>query len=678
MNFSQSNSFFKLGQPLLWLCIVLLGTGSIGYLALARGETINSLWLLTAGLCVYAVAYRFYARWIDRVVLKPDQRPTPAHYKADGLDYIPTHKTVLFGHHFAAIAGAGPLVGPILAAQMGYLPGTLWILVGVVFAGAVQDMIVLFASMRSGGKSLIDLIRQHLGKSASTLVGFGILVIMMILLGVLSLVVVKALALSPWGTFTVLATLPIAILMGLYLRFFRPDAVLEVSLLGCVLLGIALVSGESIAQGPWAHWFNFSAEHLAIGLMIYAFVASVLPVWLLLAPRDYLSTFLKIGTILLLAIGIVITQPELKMPSITPFIDGTGPVFAGELFPFLFITIACGAVSGFHALVSSGTTPKMIEHETHVKPIGYGAMLMESFVALMAMIAACVLEPGHYFALNSPASVIGTSLQSASATIQAWGFQITPESLDQLAKDIGESHILSRSGGAPTFAIGMAKILSDMIGGKSLMALWYHFAILFEALFILTTLDAGTRVGRFLIQDALGQWVPAWKNTHNWTGNILATALCVSCWGYLLYQGVLDPLGGINSLWPLFGIANQLLAAMALLVVSLWLVHEGKKRYVWVTLLPALAVLATTVTAALQKIFHSDPRIGFLAQADKYQNATNQGMILAPAKNIDSQHLIILNQWINSGLTFFLLGITLLLVFFCFKHRKQAPTSEGF
>lgn len=666
-------------SALVWVVVLFVGVVAFAMLALGRGETVNALWLLTAALCVYALAYRFYSAFLANKVLElDDKRMTPAIRLNDGLDYVPTHKAVLFGHHFAAIAGAGPLIGPVLAAQMGYLPGTLWILLGVVFAGAVQDFLVLFASTRRQGRSLSDMIKSELGPVAGIIAGIGILSIMMILLAVLGLVVVKALAHSPWGTFTIFATLPIAIFMGLYLRFIRPGQVGEVSIIGFVLLMLSIVWGESIAHSEYATWFDYSGETLALMLIAYGFVASVLPVWFLLAPRDYLSTFLKIGTIVGLALGLLLASPELKMPAISKFIDGSGPVFAGNVFPFLFITIACGAVSGFHALVSSGTTPKMLALESHARLIGYGGMLTESFVAIMALIAACVLEPGVYFALNSPAALIGTTTESAAQAISSWGFVISPDMLQQAATDIGENSILSRTGGAPTFAIGMANIISDVFNTPGMMAFWYHFAILFEALFILTTLDAGTRVGRFLIQDLLGNFYAPLANTQNTFANVFATALCVAAWGYFLYQGVVDPLGGINTLWPLFGIANQMLAGMALLFVSTVLFKMKKHRYALVTLVPTSWVLITTLTAAWQKLFSENPRIGFLAHAEKYQTALTQGQFLPPANSLVSMQSVIRNDYVDAVLCLFFMVIVLAVLLISLNAwRKAWQTQEA-
>ncbi|MDA2187616.1 carbon starvation protein CstA [Bacillus cereus] len=637
---------------LLWGVITAVGAGAFGVIALSQGETINAVWLLVAAVCVYAVAYRFYSRFIARKVFNlDDNRQTPAHTLNDGKDYVPTNKWVLFGHHFAAIAGAGPLVGPILAAQMGYLPGTIWIIVGVVVAGAVQDFVILFASMRRNGKSLGEMIKDEIGPVTGLIAMIGILGIMIILLAVLALVVVKALIGSPWGMFTIAATIPIAILMGVYMRYIRPGRVGEGSVIGIILLILSLVGGQYVAENPTlASMFTFSGETIAIMLIVYGFIASALPVWMLLAPRDYLSTFLKVGTIVGLAIGILIVAPDLQMPAVSKFIDGTGPVFSGNLFPFLFITIACGAVSGFHALVSSGTTPKMIEQEGHAQPIGYGAMLMESFVAAMAMIAACVLTPGTYFAINSPAALIGTDVSQAAQVISSWGFAITPNELKDLAVNVGEQTILSRTGGAPTLAIGMAYIFSQVIGGTAMMAFWYHFAILFEALFILTTIDAGTRVGRFMIQDILGYVYKPFGKTDSTLANVIATTLCVLGWGYFLYQGVIDPLGGINTLWPLFGIANQMLAGIALLLGTTILFKMGKKAYVWVTLIPTVGLLIVTMTAGYQKLFHENPKIGFLSHAKVFQGALDEGKVLAPAKNVAQMKQIIFNDYIDAAL----------------------------
>jgi len=658
----------------MWAFIAVFGSICLAVLALHRGETISALWLVCASISVYLIAYRFYSRFIaNRVLLVDPARPTPAHTMSDGLDYVPTHKWVLFGHHFAAIAGAGPLVGPVLAAQMGYLPGTLWILAGVVLAGAVQDMIILFLSTRRNGASLGEMIRREMGSVAGIIALVGIMAILIILLAVLGMVVVKALIGSPWGVFTLAATIPIALFMGVYLRYIRPGKVGEISVIGFAMLMFALLYGQTVAAHPyWGQVFNLDGKTLTLWLMGYGFIASVLPVWLLLAPRDYLSTFLKIGTIIGLAIGILVVNPPLLMPAATPFIDGTGPVFSGSLFPFLFITIACGAVSGFHALVSSGTTPKMIDNEGHVRPIGYDAMLVESFVAIMALIAACVLDPGVYFALNSGPAVIGTTVESAAAAISSWGFVVTPEALSQLANDMGEGSILSRTGGAPTFAVGMAHILSQAMGGGAMMAFWYHFAILFEALFILTTLDAGTRVCRFLMQDLLGTAVPAMKDTNNLFANLIATSLVVSGWGYFLYQGVSDPFGGINTLWALFGISNQMLAGIALILATVALVRMGRGRLALVPAVPAAWVLLITLIAGWQKLFSEIPAIGFLSHADVFSAAIARGEILAPATTMVQMQSVLFNDRINAFMTAFFMVIVVAMVFFAIKTIRQS------
>jgi carbon starvation protein len=639
-------------QKLVWVLVALGGAAALAVVALSRGEHVNAMWMVIAALCVYLIGYRFYGLFVARKVLRLDpNRHTPAVLHNDSLDFVPINKYVLFGHHFAAIAGAGPLVGPVLAAQMGYLPGMLWILAGVVFAGAVQDFVVLFLSVRRDGRSLGDMIKSEMGTAAGVIGMIGVLTILIILLAVLALVVVKALAISPWGTFTVVATIPIAVLMGVYGRWIRPGRIGEMSLIGFVLLMASIVYGQAVAESATlAPLFTWPGETLALVLMGYGFVASVLPVWLLLAPRDYLSTFLKIGTILALAVGIVFVMPDLRMPAVSKFVDGTGPVFAGGLFPFLFITIACGAVSGFHALVASGTTPKMLENEVQARFIGYGAMLAESFVAVMALVAACVLDPGVYFAMNSPAALIGTTPDAVAATISGWGFAVTPEALSQVAHEIGEATILSRAGGAPTLAVGMSHILSRAVGGSALTAFWYHFAILFEALFILTTIDAGTRVCRFMIQDMLGAAVPALRETKSWTGNLLATGLAVAAWGYFLYQGVVDPLGGINTLWPLFGIANQMLAAIALILATVVLVKMKRERVAWVTALPALWLLVCTLAAGWQKMFHANPAIGFLAHARRFSDAVARGEILAPAKTLEQMNRVIFNDIVDASL----------------------------
>ena len=657
------NRIFK---QLGWAALALAGAGSLGVIALQRGEAISAIWIVIAAVCVYLIAYRFYSLFIaDKVLGLDARRMTPAFKHNDGLDHVPTNKYVLFGHHFAAIAGAGPLVGPVLAAQMGYLPGMLLILAGVVFAGAVQDFIVLFISMRRDGRSLGDLIKAELGEIPGMIALLGCFMIMVIILAVLALSVVKALTGSPWGSFTVMATIPIALFMGVYSRFIRVGRIGEVSVIGFILLMLAIIGGQYVQEhAVLGAMFTFTGTELTWMLIGYGFIASVLPVWLLLAPRDYLSTFLKIGTILGLAIGIIVVAPYLKMPAMTKFIDGSGPVWSGNLFPFLFITIACGAVSGFHALISSGTTPKMIENESHARFIGYGAMLMESFVAIMALVAASTIEPGIYFAMNSPAALIGTTAESAAQAISQWGFYITPEMLTQTAKDVGEHSIISRAGGAPTLAVGMAQILSGAIGGKAMMAFWYHFAILFEALFILTAVDAGTRAGRFMLQDLLGSFVPALKQTENVIANLLATGLCVAAWGYFLYQGVVDPLGGINTLWPLFGIANQMLAAIALILGTCVLFKMKRGQYAWVTIVPTIWLLLCTLTAGWQKIFDANPRVGFLAHAKKYSAALDEGTLLAPAKSVAQMQQIIFNDYLDAGLAGFFVIVVVSVLFF--------------
>jgi carbon starvation protein len=644
--------------------VAVAGAAALAVVALGRGEQVSAVWLVIASLCVYLIAYRFYALFIASRVLRLDRhRHTPAVLHNDSLDYVPINRFVLFGHHFAAIAGAGPLVGPVLAAQMGYLPGTLWILAGVVFAGAVQDMVILFLSVRRDGRSLGEMVKSEMGPVAGAIGMIGVLMILIILLAVLALVVVKALAISPWGTFTVMATIPIAFIMGAYGRWIRPGRIGEMSLIGVALLMAALVLGKPVAESPvLGPMFTYSGETLALMLIGYGFAASVLPVWMLLAPRDYLSTFIKIGTIVALAIGIAVVMPDLKMPAVSRFIDGSGPVFSGALFPFLFITIACGAVSGFHALVSSGTTPKMIENEVHIRFIGYGAMLAESFVAVMALVAACVLEPGIYFAMNSPAALIGTTPEQVAQVVSGWGFTLTPEMLTQAARDVGEATIISRTGGAPTLAVGIAEILSGAIGGKALMAFWYHFAILFEALFILTTIDAGTRVCRFMIQDMIGNVVPSFRDTKSWGPNLIATALAVAMWGYFLYQGVVDPLGGINTLWPLFGIANQMLAAIALIMATVVLVKMKRQAFAWVTAAPAVWLLICTLVAGWQKMFHPDPRVGFLANARRFGDALADGTILAPAHSLAEMKRIVINNYVDAGLCALFMAVVLAML----------------
>ncbi|MBD2835704.1 carbon starvation protein A [Pseudomonas sp. JM0905a] len=661
-------------RHLPWAVLAVAGACALGVVALRRGEAINALWIVVAAVALYLVAYRYYSLFIATRVMQLDPaRATPAVLHNDGLDFVPTNKHVLFGHHFAAIAGAGPLVGPVLAAQMGYLPGTLWLIAGVVLAGAVQDFMVLFISSRRDGRSLGDLVREEMGQVAGTIALFGAFLIMIIILAVLSLIVVKALAESPWGMFTVMATIPIAMLMGIYMRYIRPGRIGEISVVGVVLLLTSIWLGGQVAADPvWGPAFTFTGVQITWMLIGYGFVAAVLPVWLILAPRDYLSTFLKIGTIIALAIGILITMPDLKMPALTQFVDGTGPVWKGPLFPFLFITIACGAVSGFHALISSGTTPKMLASESHARYIGYGGMLMESFVAIMAMVAASVIEPGVYFAMNSPPAVVGADVTSVAAAVSNWGFAITPEQLEATARDIGEHTILARAGGAPTLAVGIAQILHQVLPGENTMAFWYHFAILFEALFILTAVDAGTRAGRFMLQDLLGNFVPALKKTESWTANVIATAGCVALWGWLLYQGVIDPLGGINTLWPLFGISNQMLAGIALMLGCVVLIKMKRQRYVWVTLIPATWLLICTTTAGVIKLIDPNPAVGFLALAKKYSDALDAGQVLAPAKDIGQMQNVIFNAYTNATLTALFLFVVLSVLFYAIKVGRNA------
>ena len=666
-------------RTILWLAIVVVGTISLGVVALHRGETLNAAWLVVAAVCIYLIAYRFYARFIaEKAFGVNPARPTPAYVRNDGLDYVPTNRYVVYGHHFAAIAGAGPLVGPVLAAQMGYLPGTLWILAGVVFAGAVQDMTVLFMSTRRDARSLGDIIRSEMGPTAGTVAGIGVLLICVIILAVLALVVVNALAHSPWGTFAVAATIPIALLMGVYNRYLRPGRIGEMSVIGFVLLMAALIYGRTVAETPaLASWFTFSGPTLALLIIAYGFCASVLPVWLLLAPRDYLSTFLKIGTIVLLAIGIVIVRPDLQMPAVTRFIDGTGPAWAGSVFPFLFITIACGAVSGWHSLIASGTTPKLIENERDVRFIGYGGMLMESFVAIMAMIGATVIHPGVYFAMNSSGALIGTDVAHAAQVISNWGFTVTPAELQQMAHDVGETSILSRTGGAPTLAVGMATILSAFLGGKALMGIWYHFAILFEALFILTTVDAGTRVLRFMLQDLVGHALPAFRETRSWTNNLVGSALACLLWGYILYQGVIDPFGGIWTLWPLFGTSNQMLAAIALIACTVILFKMKHARYAWVTIVPAAWLVICTVTAGLEKVFSADTKIGFLSHARQFGDAVAAGKVLAPAKTMADMSRVVFNDYVEATLAALFVAVVLTMVVYGFISIRRAQAAPG-
>lgn len=653
----------KIFGHLLWAAISVLAAVCLAAIALNRNEPINSFWLVVAAACTYLVGYRFYAKFLAvRVMALDDTRATPAERLRDGHDFEPTNKWIVFGHHFAAIAGPGPLVGPTLAAQFGYLPGTLWIIVGAVLGGAVQDFVILFASMRRDGKSLGKMAREEIGKVGGFTALLTVLLIMIILLAVVALVVVNALKDSPWGTFTIAATMPIAVFMGLYLRFWRPGKVLEVSAIGFVLVVLSIFGGQWVAESPTiAPFFRLSGVALAFCVIIYGFFASALPVWLLLAPRDYLSTFVKLGVVLMLGVGILFVRPELQMPAFTRFTDGTGPIFAGKIFPFCFITIACGAISGFHSLISSGTTPKMITKERHAWPVGYGSMLLESFVAVMAMIAACVLEPGVFFAVNSPAGIVGATPAAAVSTITSWGFPVTTVGMETLAHQVGEESLFYRTGGAPSLALGMAHIFARGGGGEAILGFWYHFAIMFEALFILTIIDAGTRVGRFMLQDLLGHVYKPLGRTGWMPGVIGSSAAVVLAWGYFLYQGVRDPLGGINSLWPLFGIANQLLATIALCVATTILIKMHRARYMWVTCLPLSWLVIVTFTASYQKIFSPLPRVGFLAQASQLDAALEAGRIAA-SKIAETQTLIF-NARLDAAIcALFIVMVTTILI----------------
>ncbi len=645
-----------------WVVLAIIGATALAKIAIYRGEALSATWFVVAAVCCYLVAYRLYSAFIAAKVLAlDDTRATPAERLDDGRDFVPTNKWVLFGHHFAAIAGPGPLVGPTLAAQFGYLPGTLWLIAGCAFAGCVQDFIILFCSIRRNGKTLGEMARDEVSKRGGVIAQIAVLAIMVILLAVVALVVVNALKSSPWATFTLAMTIPIAMLLGIYLRFLRPGRVLEASLIGVALVLFVVVAGQWVADSPaWAHVFTLSGIALALAIMIYGFAASALPVWLLLAPRDYLSAFIKAGAIFSLAAGILIVRPAVHMPALTKFVDGTGPVFAGKIFPFCFITIACGAISGFHSLISSGTTPKMIQREGHARFIGYGAMLLESFVGIMAMVAACAMTPGVYFAINSPPAVVGATPEAATATISSWGYSVDPATMASLAHAVGETTLFNRTGGAPSLAVGMAQIFSNTIGGEKLLSIWYHFAIMFEALFILTVLDAGTRVGRFMIHELGGRvWKP-FGRTVWMPAVLLSSALIVGGWGYFLYQGVLDPLGGINSLWPLFGISNQLLAAVALVVATTILMKMGKLRWIWVTLVPMAWLLIITMTASWQKIFDSSPRIGFLSAANTMAAQIAAGKI--PAGKIADTQRLIFNQRLDAVVTGIFAAMILVLV----------------
>ncbi|RKQ90783.1 carbon starvation protein [Solirubrobacter pauli] len=668
----------------IWSAVAIVGAVAWGVIALVRDESISAAWLIAAAVGSYAIAYRFYARFIQYKVLGADaRRATPAERLNNDRDFQPTDRRVLFGHHFAAIAGAGPLVGPVLAAQMGYLPGTIWIVAGVIFAGAVQDMVVLFFSMRRDGKSLGQMARDEIGPVGGIAALVAVLSIMVILLAVLALVVVNALANSPWGTFSIAMTIPIALFMGFYLRVIRPGRVLEVSLIGVVLLLIVIAAGGWVQDSSLADAFTLEPETLVFCLIAYGFVASVLPVWMLLAPRDYLSTFMKIGTIVLLAIGILVTLPVMENEAVTKFAtNGEGPVFAGSLFPFVFITIACGALSGFHSLIASGTTPKLIEKETQVRFIGYGAMLMESFVAIMAIIAASIIDPGLYFAVNSPAGVTGGTVQTASEFVNGIGFAITPDALQSAATAVEEESLISKTGGAPTFALGVSEIFAG-VTGQGMKAFWYHFAIMFEALFILTTVDAGTRVGRFMLQDTIGNVYKPFRDVSWKPGVWLCSAIIVAAWGYFLYVGVTDPLGGINQLFPLFGIANQLLAAIALTLCTVLLIKHGKLKWAWVTGIPLAWDAVVTLTASYQKVFSGDPKLGFFAQRDKFQDAIAAGQVLPPAKDLDEMNAVVTNSTVDGVLAAFFATLIIVVILDAtrisikaIRSREPLPTSE--
>jgi carbon starvation protein len=653
----------KFAGRLLWAAIAITAAFCLGGIALKRGESINSFWLVMAAACTYLVGYRFYSAFIAAKVMALDNdRATPAERLRNGHDFEPTNKWILFGHHFAAIAGPGPLVGPTLAAQFGYLPGTLWIIIGAVLGGAVQDFIILFCSMRRDGKSLGEMAREEVGKLSGIIALITVLFIMIVMLAVMALVVVNALHGSPWGTFTIAATIPIALFMGLYLRYWRTGKVLECSVIGFLMVVAAIFGGQWVSHSSaFAPAFTLSAMTLAVCVIVYGFLASALPVWLLLAPRDYLSTFVKLGVIGMLAVGILLVRPQMNLPAFTRFVDGTGPIFAGKIFPFCFITIACGAISGFHALISSGTTPKMIDKERHARPIGYGAMVLESFVGLMAMIAACVMQPGVYFAVNSPAGVVGATPQAAVATITSWGFPVTVQQMETLAQHVGEHSLFARTGGAPSLALGMAHIFARSGGGEAILGFWYHFAIMFEALFILTIIDAGTRVGRFMMQDLGGQiWKPLGR-TSWMPGVILSSAAIVLAWGHFLVQGVRDPLGGINSLWPLFGIANQLLAIVALSVATTVLIKKFRTRYLWITLLPLVWLVIITYSASYQKIFSPLPRVGFLAQAQQLEESIESGAMAA--SQVSATQTLVFNARLDAVVCcIFILLVTTILI----------------
>ncbi len=683
---------------LIWLAVAVFGAGALGAIALHRGEPLNAMWFVVAAVCCYLVAFRLYSAFVAaRVLVLDDTRATPSERKDDGRDFVPMNKWVLFGHHFAAIAGPGPLVGPTLAAQFGYLPGTLWLIAGAALAGCVQDFIILFCSIRRDGKSLGQMAREEISSRGGFIAQLAVLAILMILLGVIALVIVNALKASPWATFTLAMTIVIALLLGVYLRFLRPGRVMEASVIGLALVLFVVVAGRwvstSNAPVPWLTWhslvphlttiplqeaFTASAISLAVALIAYGFAASVLPVWLLLAPRDYLIAFIKAGAFFTLAAGILIVRPQILMPPLTRFIDGTGPIFAGKIFPFCFITIACGAISGFHSLISSGTTPKMILRESHARFIGYGAMLLESFVGVMAMVAACSMTPGVYFAINSPASIVGSTPEAAAATISGWGYYLDAHTMTDLARLVGEKTLLNRAGGAPSLAVGMAQIFSNTIGGQRLLSIWYHFAIMFEALFVLTVLDGGTRVGRFMVQELGGRiWKP-FARTSWLPGMLISSAIIVGSWGYFLYQGVIDPLGGINSLWPLFGISNQLLAAVALVVATTILLKMGRVRWLWVTVVPMAWLVVVTMTASYQKVFDANPRIGFLSGANQLAAQIAGGII--PAAKIAETQRLIFNLRLDAAVTIVLVSMILLMLiealgqWYAILSRRRQPT----
>ncbi|CDL87284.1 carbon starvation CstA family protein [Xenorhabdus cabanillasii] len=689
----NNNKFLK---HIPWVILGIIGACCLGVVALRRGEHVSALWIIVASVAVYLVAYRYYSLYIATKVMKLDAtRATPAVVNNDGLNYVPTNKNVLFGHHFAAIAGAGPLVGPVLAAQVGYLPGTLWLLAGVVLAGAVQDFMVLFISSRRNGASLGEIVKEEMGRVPGTIALFGCFLIMIIILAVLALIVVKALAESPWGVFTVCSTVPIALFMGIYMRYIRPGRVGEVSVIGILMLIAAIWFGGVVAADPyWGPALTFKDTTITYALIGYAFVSALLPVWLILAPRDYLATFLKIGVIVGLAIGIVILNPDLKMPAVTQFVDGTGPVWKGTLFPFLFITIACGAVSGFHALISSGTTPKLLANEKDARFIGYGAMLMESFVAIMALVAASIIEPGLYFAMNTPPAALGITMPDlhnlgtaeapmimvalkdvttqAAAAVSSWGFVISPDQILQTAKDIGEPSVLNRAGGAPTLAVGIAHVFHQIVPIAD-MGFWYHFGILFEALFILTALDAGTRSGRFMLQDLLGNFVPFLKKTDSLIAGMIGTAGCVGMWGYLLYQGVVDPLGGVKSLWPLFGISNQMLAAVALVLGTVVLIKMKRTKYIWVTVVPAIWLLICTTWALGLKLFSDNPKLeGFFFLAKEYKQRIAEGGAELTAQQISNMNHIVVNNYTNAGLSILFLVVVYSIIIYGIKTAIKA------